>query len=135
MERNMVDIILTPGFIEKICEDESGDDDKHTWTHVVIEAYCMIDAEYNRKHSKHDYLLKSDSDDFEFEPVENKEYDPDITKPETPEFCKKRYWPCYNCLSNDCPHLSFCEASENIKNAVRKAFREEIENEEKEESE
>lgn len=119
----MVDVVLQENLF----------DDPGIWTHVVIEVYCMIDTEYHKCSCKYSYLLKGGDID-KYEKIENTDYNPDIKRPDTPEFCKKRYYPCYNCLSNDCPHLSYGEAEPELKDAVRKKFNELVAAEEKEDA-
>ncbi len=125
----MVDVVIPPKVADGV--------DEGYWTHIVIEAYCMIDSEYNRTCDKHDYEIEfykneNGTDDMRFIPVDNKDYNPGAKPDETPVFCNGRKKPGYNCLVNNCIHLSFCEASDKIRDVVRKTFKEEVDAEEKE---
>jgi hypothetical protein len=78
------------------------------WRIISIEGYCLIDLEYIRKHSpKMSRIIFKEDGDMEFEPEENEEYDPNVTVPDFPSYCKKEI--CYACLENDCPYFGYTE--------------------------
>jgi hypothetical protein len=86
--------------------------DLHYWTHVVIEGYCSINQEYNRKHGKYVYQitnLDKPDEDFKYKKEPNMEYDPNIIKrPKPPKFCTRRI--CYDCLAEECQYFAYADA-------------------------
>lgn len=92
------------------------------WTHICIEAYCFINMEYNSKYHPYVYKLKKSSlrknGKMKFEKEDNPDYDPNAKRPSKPTFCKKKL--CFECLSNNCEYLGFCEARKNKKKHSKK---------------
>jgi hypothetical protein len=60
------------------------------WKFVVVELYCGIYWDYDRKSSPCYFRLNPEDDDWDdLEEVENTDYDPIFPKPTPPAFCKK----------------------------------------------
>jgi len=84
--------------------------DLNYWTYIVIEGYCMINTDYNSKHSKYTYeLLDLDKNDGEFKTkkLPNPDYDPNIKRPNPPNFCTRRI--CYDCLAKECEYFAYAD--------------------------
>lgn len=73
------------------------------WNYILVEGFCAKDWEYNRKHSEFDYV--SDDRLETFTQVKNPDYDPNIQKPDSPEFCQKKI--TSNCIK--CPYLAYSD--------------------------
>jgi len=74
------------------------------WNYIILEGYCGKDWEFSSKHGKHCYVFDADKDIEDWEKVPNTNYDPDVKKPEWPEYCKKHV--CYTCYEKDCPYFA-----------------------------
>ena len=76
---------------------------------VVVELYCGIYWEYDRKSEKYYFRFDPEKGFCEdHEKVDNPDYDPTFPKPSPPGFCKKMVG--VDCLKNNCEHVVYCIA-------------------------
>jgi hypothetical protein len=74
------------------------------WNHIILEGFCAKNWDYNGKSSKWIYGWEGNKNPEDRGKKPNPDYDPDIKKPEWPDFCKKHI--CYTCYEKDCPNLA-----------------------------
>jgi hypothetical protein len=95
-----------------------------TWNHILIEGYCTINHEYDRKHGKYVYVWDTSDPDFlenhEKHKQPNPDYDPTVIPNEKPEYCKGHIG--IECLmdGNKCPHFGFCLPQKKIRKKFKK---------------
>jgi hypothetical protein len=73
------------------------------WNHIILEGFCGKNFEYNDKHSKWVYGWEGNEKPEDRGKHPNPHYDPNVKKPEWPEFCVKHI--CYTCYEKDCEYL------------------------------
>lgn len=73
------------------------------WNYILVEGFCAKNWEYDRKHSEFDYVFKDNLEDCV--KIKNPDYDPNIKKPERPEFCQKKI--TKECIK--CQYLSYSD--------------------------
>lgn len=74
------------------------------WNHIILEGFCGKNWEYGSKQGKWIYEFNADKEPREWKKSPNPNYDPEVEKPEWPDYCKKHI--CYICYEKDCPHLA-----------------------------
>jgi hypothetical protein len=93
----------------------------NTWTHIVIEGYCLYSHLSEKKTTYHEVDQSTFKSTNKKRTIINKDY---IPKRKRPLWCvssNKKFTPQFNCLSNPnsktdskCPFFGYCEA-DNIK--------------------
>lgn len=77
---------------------------------VVVELYCGIYWEYDRKSEKYYFTLDPEKGFFEdHEKVDNPDYDLTFPKPSPPVFCQKMVG--VDCLKNNCEYVVYCDGA------------------------
>jgi hypothetical protein len=74
------------------------------WNHIILEGFCARKWDYHKCCDPHIYGWSGNEDPEKRGTLPNPDYDPSVTCPPRPEFCKKRI--CYECYNNDCEFLA-----------------------------
>jgi hypothetical protein len=93
------------------------------WNHILVEGYCVVNADYFNKRPKYVYGWESNEDPESRGKPPNPYYDPNIKTNEKPPWCNGHVG--ISCLESDvphkmCPHLAYCGVEKKIKKKFQK---------------
>jgi hypothetical protein len=102
-----------------------------SWSHILIEGFCMINVDYEGKHSKWVYGWEGNEDPTKRGKYPNPQYDKSAKPDKKPKYCKGHI--CPDCIQESklCPHLAYAPVEKELKDKfttlVHEYFKEEDE--------
>jgi hypothetical protein len=88
------------------------------WSHIFIEGFCLINLDYEGKHSRWTYGFKGNKDPADRGKLPNPFYDPKAKPDKKPKWCKGQV--CPDCLHEGkmCEHLGWSPVPDELRNLL-----------------